>query len=118
MISELLNTPCTITRRSDSGTDDAYGNATSETATTTTVCELQQVPRRSDAESGAHDDLSDTQWQLFLPAGTQINTDDKVTADGQAFEVSGAPWPVRDPETQTVSHIEVNLRRVAAATDA
>jgi hypothetical protein len=118
LISALLNTPCTITRRFDSGTNDPYGNALTTTFSTNTVCELQQLTRRADAEAGGHGDLSDTQWALFLPAGTVIDTDDKVTVTGQVFEVAGAPWPVRDPETGTVSHVEANLRRVAAATDA
>lgn len=118
MLSDLLTKPCTITRRSPSTTKDDYGNVIPATSTVTTVCELQQLPRRADAEAASHDDLSDTQWLLVLPPGAAIDTSDKVTVSGQAFEVVGAPWPVRHPRTGAAHHVEVNLRRTAAAPDA
>lgn len=114
-ISTLVNRTCTITRRSPSAAKDTYGNAIPGTSTVTTVCEIQQQPRRADAETT--DDLSDTLWLgIFLP-GTAIDASDAVTVDGLKYEVSGAPWPARNPRTRAVSHIEANLRRVAAATD-
>jgi hypothetical protein len=116
-ISTLINRTCTITRRSSSTSKDDYGNVIPATSTVTTVCELQQQPRRSDSESEAHADLSDTQWVAFLLPGEQIDASDKITVDGQAFEVAGQPWPARNPRTQAVSHIEVNLRRVAGGAD-
>jgi hypothetical protein len=114
-ISKLVNRPCTITRRSPSTDTDDYGNAIPDTTTISTVCEIQQQPRRADAETT--DDLSDTLWLgIFLP-GTDLDASDAVTVDSENYEVSGAPWPARNPRTQTVSHLEANLRRVAAATD-
>lgn len=117
-ISELLNRTITITRRSPSGATDDYGNTIPDTASATIVGELQQVTRHAAGEPPGSDDLSDTLWLLILPAGTEIDTSDQVTVDGEHFEVSGAPWPVRHPRTGTPHHVEVNLRRVAAAPDA
>lgn len=115
MISQLLTRSVTIARRSPSGSTDDYGNVNPTIATSVTVGELQQVQRRTTGETV--DDLSDTLWLLVLPAGTSIDTSDKVTVGGESFEVSGAPWTVRHPRTGVDHHVEVNLRRVAAATD-
>jgi hypothetical protein len=117
-LSMLLNRPCTITRRSASSTQiDASGDAVISTSTVTTVCELQQSPRHADAEPANEGELSDTQWLLVLPAGTVIDTGDKVTVDGQAFEMYGAPWPARNPRTGVASHVECTVRRTAGAGD-
>lgn len=114
-ISTLLTRTCTITRRSSTaGTTDDYGNLTGTTSTTSTVCELQQRAASEQEEQG---ELSDTSWLLVLPAGTGIDTGDKITVDGQAFEMVGAPWPARNPRTGVESHLECTVRRTAGAGD-
>lgn len=118
-ISTLLTRQCTITRRSASATlIDESGDAVITTSTVTTVCELQQSPRHADAEPATQGEFSDTQWLLVLPAGTVIDTGDKVTVGGQAFEMYGAPWPARNPRTGVESHVECTVRRTAGAGDA
>lgn len=107
-IADLLTRTVTIVRRSDSGNTDDYGNAIPAETTTDTVGELQQQQRNEPGDQG---ETSDTRWALFLPAGTEIGTSDTVTVDGQAFEMVGDPWTVRDPETGSDSHLECTVRR-------
>jgi hypothetical protein len=117
-LEDLLNRPCTITRRSESGTIDDYGNDIPDEETVETVCELQQRTRLTDGEPAGQGELSDTRWLLVLPAGTDIRTGDTVEVDGQVYEMFGDPWPARNPRTQEESHVECNLRRTAGTGDA
>jgi len=109
----LLNRPVTITRRTPSATEDAYGNPVDAVVTTTTVGELQQQ-QRSETDQGAWGlagDIVQTVWLLVLPAGTAIDASDRVTIDGKDYEVIGDPWHARNPRTQQDAHVEVTLRR-------
>lgn len=109
-----LTRPCTIRRRSDSATVNDYGDPIpGAPVETETFCELQQMRERGGAEGDLMGEVSDTKWLLVLAAGEVIGTADSVVVDGQAFEMVGAPWPVWDPLTQSVDHIEATLRRTA-----
>lgn len=114
-LTALLNLPVTIIHRSSSGDLDEFGGELTGETLTETVGELQQVKR---AEPNDQGEISDSSWLLVLPAGTEIDTSDGVIADGQVFEVVGAPWRVRNPRTGLRSHVEASLRRVATAEDA
>ena len=109
-LAQLLNRPCTITRRSQSAETDEYGNAVPTEDVAATVCELQQRQRDESADQG---EVSDTEWLLVLPAGTAIRTGDSVSIDGEDFELVGDPWSARNPRTGLESHIEATLRRTA-----
>lgn len=111
-LTTLINRPCTITRRSESGNTDDYGNDVPDEETVETVCELQQTQRM---EPGNEGELSDTHWTLFLLPGTEISGADVVTVDGESYEVVGDPWNARNPLTQLPSHIEASLRRTAGS---
>ena len=112
MISNLLNLPCQITRRRASGVEDRYGNEIPTENTVSTVCELQQKRRNED---GSHNELSDTEWHLFLPVGTSLDASDVVIVDGMEYEVEGDPWEVRNPRTRAASHVEASLIRVSSS---
>ena len=109
MIAALINRPCTIVSRSASADGDDYGNAIDTESTIDTVCEIQQRRRDEPADQG---ELSSTDWLGFFPAGTALDTGDAVQVDGERFELVGDPWPVRNPRTRAVSHIEASLRKV------
>lgn len=111
-ISDFLTQTCLLLRRDPAGSQDVYGNELEGEATATGDCSLQQQQR---AEGG--DGLSDTRWLLVLPAGTVIDTGDAVKVDGRRYELVGEPWPVTDPRTQTVSHVECTVRRAAGSGD-
>lgn len=113
MIERLLTRPCTIRRTSPGATTNDYGDTIAEIVEVTTRCALQQRQRtENEAE------LSDTGWILFLPAGTQLDTNDVVVIDGDEYEVTGDPWPVMNELTNAEDHVEASLRRTAASEDA
>lgn len=117
-LAKLLTRPCTITVRSHSGNQDAYGNDIPAETTVQTVCELQQLTRLTDAEPAGQGEFSDTRWLLVLPAGTEIRTGDTVEVDGHAYEMFGDPWPVRNPRTGRDSHVQATVRRTAGSEEA
>jgi len=107
-----MNLPCTIVNRSFS-TLDELGNDVAAESTVETVCELQQRQRGEDGE-----ELSTGSFLLVVPAVTALRSADSVIVDGVEYEVSGEPWAVRNPRTQTDSHLEATVVRVAGATEA
>jgi hypothetical protein len=113
LIGRLLTRPCVITSRTDSGEVNDYGDPVPTDAEVNTTCELQKQLRRASEEPAGHGEFSDTLWELFLPAGTEIGTGDVVTVDGLAYEMVGAPWPVRHPRTGQETHVEATVRRTA-----
>lgn len=115
-LSQLLNRTCWIVQRSDDGDTDELGNEKPSEAELESVCEIQQNRRDEDESQG---ELSASDWLGVFPAGTALDTGDAVIVDGLGrFELIGAPWQVRNPRTQTESHVEATLRRVAGAEDA
>lgn len=113
-LAALLNRSLTIVRRSASGDTDDFGN---DIPTETLVQAVGELQQRQRAEPGAEGELSDTQWALFLPAGTDITTGDAIVCDGEIYELIGDPWQARNPRTQQQSHIECTLRRTTSAGD-
>lgn len=113
-LTSLLNRSCVIERRAGTGATNSYGDETTSTVSTSTVCELQQRQR---TESSVEGEVSQTDWLLVLPAGTLIAHGDAVTVDGLDYEVHGDPWRARNPRTQAESHVEATVRRTGAEDD-
>lgn len=111
-IASLINRPCRLTRSTGRTVVDDFGNRVPETETVDTVVELQQQ-RRSEND----DEVSSTAWVAFFLPGEQVGTGDVLVADGLAYQVEGDPWQARNPRTQTMSHIEATVVRVAGADD-
>lgn len=108
-LAGLLNQSCTITTRTDAATADRYGNPDQTEATTATVCYCEQ---RSRTETKTGDgEVQQEEWLVMLPAGTTVNGHDKITVGALVLEVVGPPWPVRNPRTQSESHVECNARK-------
>lgn len=112
MLSQLINRPATLLRRSASGTDE-LGNETQVDDAVETVVELQQ--RQSDEHDNT---VSDTDWVAFFLPGEDVRSGDAVVVDGFKYEVVGDPWQARNPRTQAASHVEAGLRRTAGSEDA
>lgn len=110
-LAALLNRPLTVLLRTDSSAVDEAGDTVYDETPVDVLGELQQI--RRDEPTG--EEFSDTSWNLYLPAGTQISAGDVVLDGDDAYEVVGSPWEARNPRTQTVSHIEATLRQTAAA---
>lgn len=113
-LATLLTQPATIVRRSESGVTDAYGNAIPSETSEEVDCYLEQR-RRDEAEDQG--EVSESDWLLVLPAGTEIDTGDEVVVDARAYEVIGEPWSAHDPLRGGASHVEATLRRTAGAED-
>lgn len=108
LIDHLLTRACTVTRRTDSGEINDYGDAVATETAVETKCEFQQL-RRTEYEGN----LSETAWLVVLPAGTEIGAGDMVTVDATNYEVVGDPWEVRHPSTGALTHIEATALRTA-----
>ena len=107
-VTDLMTRAVTIVREYESGEADDYGNMVPARTLVQTVGELQQ---RGRDEPGDQGEMSRTDWLLFLPAETVIDTADRVIVDGAGFEVVGDPWHVRNPRLAALSHVEATLRR-------
>lgn len=108
-IDHLLNIPCTITHVSQTGTADVYGNPTETTTTTETCCWLSRGTHKADERTG------EARWQfdtldLFLPADTTINGNDKVTARGTTYEVVGPAWDHPHPDTGDAAFVQAVVK--------
>lgn len=108
-LATLLNKPCQLVRRSDSGDIDAHGGEIETETVTEVMCDLQQRQRSEDEESG---ELSDTLWTLFLPTGTDIDTSDAVVVGGRVYELVGDPWDAQQGSPD-MWHLEATVRRTA-----
>jgi head-tail adaptor len=89
-----------------------YGDGTSldwdTTTKTTTKGWLDQLTGL-EQQSGTRDTAVST-FKLFLPAGTDVTADDRVTVDDTTFDVEGPPASFWQPYGE--HHLEVSLRRV------
>lgn len=108
-LAGLLNQSCTITTRADSATVDRYGNPAQTESTATTVCYAEQRTRAESSDGKG--EVQQEEWLVMLPAGTTVNGHDKITVGSLVLEVVGPPWPVRNPRTQSESHVECNARK-------
>lgn len=109
-LADLLNQACTITTRTTSGSVDRYGNPTLSEATLATVCYCEQ---RTASEDTVSADTQAQDWLVMLPAGTSVSGSDLITVGSLTLEVQGPPWQVRNPRTQSTSHVECVGRMVA-----
>lgn len=108
-LTGLLNQSCTITTRTDAATKDRYGNPDQTESATTTVCYAEQRTRTETSDGKG--EVQQEQWLVMLPAGTTVNGLDKITVGSLVLEVTGPPWTVRNPRTQSESHVECTCRK-------
>lgn len=108
----LINRTATVIRRSSSSETDRFGNKKHSETPVPTVCEIQQ--QRRDEHEG---ETSDTLWDVFFLAGTNVNSGDALVVDGEEYELIGDPWEARNPRTRTPSHIEATARRTRGPSD-
>ena len=98
----------TLVTVTDDGDEDVYGNATERETSTSVRCELQQARR---IEEDGSENWQVGVWRLFLPSGTSVSGVDRIEIDDVSYEFEGPPWPVRNPRTGLVSHIEATVRQ-------
>ena len=110
-LASLMNQACTITTRADSATVDRYGNPAATETNTAAVCYVEQ--RQRSEVAGVAGGVQSEDWLVMVPVGTTVDGADKVTVGTLVLEVVGPPWTVRNPRTQSESHIELNARKAA-----
>lgn len=108
-LAVLMNQTAVITRRTESGSD-TYNNPNITTTTETTTCYAEQSVATE--QDGQLSDIRDETWNIWLPAGTDVEGIDKITVDGLALEVTGEPWTVHNPRTRATSHVRLTGRKV------
>jgi len=111
--SRMMKTACVLLIRQEEEGDD-YGNSVlGEPVEVETTCALQQRDRDEPAGEG---ETSVTEWNLFLPYGTDINTGDAVRVKGRVYELVGDPWDA-DEGSRALWHVAATCRRVSGAGD-
>ncbi|MEH3055548.1 MAG: hypothetical protein PGN13_16345 [Patulibacter minatonensis] len=103
MLTEMMTRPAVIDTPTPA-TTNALGEVEKLFTGAEVLCELQQDDHTETADVAAV-----STWTLFLPPGTTITPESRVTAGGQTFDVRGAPWEARDPISGAISHIEATL---------
>lgn len=115
-LSQLINRPCTLVYRTDTGDTDELGNVIPSETRVDAVCEVQQDRREEPGDAG---EVSDTRWSGYFLPGVDLRTADAVQVEGiGTFELIGDPWPARNPRTETEEHVEATLRLVRGAGEA
>lgn len=104
----MLDRPCTIIGRSQTGPWDRYHQPTWEEVETSTVWYVEQTEAREVTE-GRTTGIG-THLGVF-PSGTVVDDSDKVRSEGVTFEVLGPPWRVWEPGAGE-SHVEATVRVV------
>ena len=114
MLTQLLDKPCRIVQRYDTGSTDDLGNPDIDETITHTVCEIQQARR---TEGDLEGELSDTRWTIWFPAGTEVQTDDAVEVGGFVYELVGGPADWEHTMSPGMEHVEASARRTGTAED-
>jgi head-tail adaptor len=107
-LRNLLTQTVTVRPASD-GTVDEYGDTSTVFAAGTTY--RGRLEQRSAQEVTDGRDTFVSDWVLYLLPDAVINGRDRVEADGNTFEVVGAPIVQRSPRGP--HHIQASLRLVA-----
>lgn len=109
----LMNLPCTILTVAES-TADIYGDPTTTTTPTTTVCWIDRRGNLGDSS----EKVGPENWQidtldLYLPAGTAVTGNDRVTVNDLSYEVVGPPHEHTHPVTAAGVYVSAVIRRVS-----
>lgn len=86
---------------------DPYGNKRLSSAPAVIV--KGYIEQTSSTENLVNRDTAVTRWTCYLPAGTPVGYLDRITFQGQTFQVDGEPHQVFNPRTKSVSHIQAAL---------
>lgn len=109
-VGRLLTSTATVTSVARTGTEDVYGVPAEATTSVDVACWLHQTRRTDDSIPVARGDET---WELYVPAGTEIDTADRVTVDDVAYEVVGPPWVATNPRTRRAEFTVATVRRTA-----
>lgn len=101
-IDHLLTLDGTLLARVP-GDPDEYGDATFQVVSRDVRCELQWGGSREE-----HEDATQVStWRFWLPPdAADLRGWDAIRTEDGVYELNGDPWPVRNPRTGVVHHVE------------
>lgn len=123
----LLNQPCTFTIPTASGEADRAGVPADDVATVTGFGYFEQ--KQATDQTGVQSSDEQRWLAMVLPTGTTgddtsgdvvdlaevLNARATVEPEGLGvFQLVGEPWPVRNPRTRQVAHLEFEMRKVTS----
>lgn len=109
LATRLMTKTATITRVTQDGAADGYGDPTEQTTTASAACWLHQTQRSEDTRDANRQAQT---WDAYFAPGTVLDGSDRVTVDGIAYEVEGPPWKADNPRTGAEEFVAATLRRV------
>lgn len=112
--TRLMTMDCTVTPRVVTGVD-VYGNDVLEDGDPfDTHCFVWQGAHRLDStENTGPENVTTDQYGAAFPPDDPVGANARVNVEGLDYEVDGMPWPAFNPRLKRVTHLEVNLKRVA-----
>lgn len=111
MITNLLNQPLTVQRRSTTATDE-YGNEV--LGTTASTPSLGYAEQTAATEVTVGRETYTTDWLVVLMEDVAIDGSDRILLGDLTLEVIGKPHKVWNPRTARLHHIECRCREVSA----
>lgn len=109
--AHLLTLTATITTRAEQADDDGnlvrdeLGVVQTVETTRTVPCWHEQIT------SGEFPPISEETHNAWFPAGDPLGHADKVTVDGENFEVIGPPAQLTNPRTDELALVHAVLRK-------
>lgn len=103
LLLERLTRTVTLRRVTSSGVDE-YGSPTESETTEAVVAHVRKL---SSDELGSG--VSGSRLKVYLAPGTSIDVDDRVTFDGELYEVVSVPTQRYNPRTRLVVSVECEI---------
>lgn len=108
--THLMTIAATITPMSVTARDETNDDVLTAGTPVATTCFLHQTGAN---ERTAGVNTQEQTFTIYLPPGVSIDANDRITADGNTFEVIGPPARWNNPRARTRELISVTARKVA-----
>lgn len=108
----LFVSDVTVHKITQDGPPDEMGDPT-EVVISTEYVRAGYVWQTTRTDRTVNTDLQIEEWRgaLRRDLAGLLEGSDRITVEGQLFELDGPPWPARNPRTGAIELLEVTLRR-------
>lgn len=103
----LMTLTGTLTRVTQAGAVDDYGDPTEQTTTETVACWLYETPG---SERTAEANWQERVAQVWLPAATDPTGLDRIAVNGTAWQFVAPPRVCFNARTGVASHVEGDVK--------
>ena len=104
VVSRMTKT-ATLRAVTSSGVDE-YGNPTLVESASSCPCHVRPL-----STDELRDGISSERWKLYLPPTATLDVDDRISVDGENFEVVTVPTARYNPRSRMVEAIEAEIER-------